>query len=102
MLVHALLPPLSPTAAPEFVPLPTEIYEEERQRAAQALEERAETLRKLENDTGGTNESRDPLSVLLTLGELWWVGLTGLLVDLTGTAIPPDAGGGGDPHDRRR
>jgi magnesium transporter len=63
---------------------------------------RAETLRKLENDTGGTNESRDPLSVLLTLGELWWVGLTGLLVDLTGTAIPPDAGGGGDPHDRRR
>lgn len=23
VLVHALLPPLSPTAAPEFVPLPT-------------------------------------------------------------------------------
>lgn len=46
VLVHSLLPPLSPTAAPEFVPLPTEVYEEERARAAQALEERAQEIRK--------------------------------------------------------
>jgi magnesium transporter len=66
---------------------------------------RAETLLMLESHTDGTKESRDPLSVVLMLGELWWVGLTGLLVDLTGTAAPPirpDAAGGGDAHDRRR
>jgi magnesium transporter len=65
---------------------------------------RAETLRMLDTRTGGTTEAGDPLSVVLTLGELWWVGLTGLLVDLAGTALPPvrpDAVGGDDAHDRR-
>jgi nucleotide-binding universal stress UspA family protein len=45
VLVHALLPPVSPTAAPEFVPLPAEIYEEERRAAETALESRAASLR---------------------------------------------------------
>jgi nucleotide-binding universal stress UspA family protein len=45
VLVHALLPPVSPTAAPEFVPLPSEIYEEERRAAEESLERRAAALR---------------------------------------------------------
>jgi nucleotide-binding universal stress UspA family protein len=53
VLVHALLPPVSPTAAPEFVPLPAEIYEEERRAAKQALESRAAALRQ----TGCTVET---------------------------------------------
>jgi len=54
VLVHALLPPVSPTAAPEFVPLPPHIYEEERRAVKEALEKRAEELRR----TGCTVETQ--------------------------------------------
>jgi nucleotide-binding universal stress UspA family protein len=54
VLVHALLPAITPTAAPEFVPLPVEIYEEERRAVKEALEKRAAALRQ----TGCTVETQ--------------------------------------------
>jgi nucleotide-binding universal stress UspA family protein len=54
VLVHALLPAITPTAAPEFVPLPAEIYEEERRAVKEALEKRAAALRQ----TGCTVETQ--------------------------------------------
>ncbi len=45
VVFHAQLPPISPSAAPEFVPIPPETYEEERRRAEAALAELARELR---------------------------------------------------------
>lgn len=44
---------------------------------------RYETLRQLENESKSPTPAGDALSAVLTLGELCWIGLAGVLTDLT-------------------
>src|SRR5262249_42073587 len=45
VLTHALLPPAPIVAAPEAIPLPVEVYEEDRRRCEEELAERAARIR---------------------------------------------------------
>ena len=71
VLVHALLPPISPTAAPEFVPLPAEAYEEERKRAEEALAERAAALRKTGCEVEADLQPGSAVSTVLEAVDRW-------------------------------
>lgn len=46
VLAHAFVPPTPPPSIPEYMPLPTEMYAEERNRAIAKLAEQAAALRK--------------------------------------------------------
>ena len=50
---------------------------------------RYETLRTLERDTTSPSPAGGGLAAVLTLGELCWVGLAGVLSDLTASIAPP-------------
>ena len=50
---------------------------------------RYETIRKVEGDAADSRQPLDALSTMMTLGELCWVGLTGVFVDLAATVAPP-------------
>lgn len=45
VLFHALMPPVLPTAAPEFVPLPPDVYEAQQEHVKTLIEEQASSLR---------------------------------------------------------
>lgn len=53
---------------------------------------RYETLRHLEDDAAGTQPVHQALATILTLGELCWVGLAGVLGELAATMAPRTAG----------
>jgi Mg/Co/Ni transporter MgtE len=63
---------------------------------------RYETLRRLEEDASGPRQGPDALATLLTLGELCWIGLTGVFVDLTTTLTPAPRAEGSEDHDGDR
>jgi magnesium transporter len=50
---------------------------------------RYETLRKLERETATPTPAGGGLAAVLTLGELCWVGLAGILTDLTSSVAAP-------------
>jgi magnesium transporter len=60
---------------------------------------RYETLRKLERESVRTAPTASALATFLILGELYWVGLAGVLTDLTAfaTAQMRQTGGGKEP-----
>ena len=62
---------------------------------------RYETIRKLEDDAADGGQPVDALSTVVTFGELCWVGITGVFVDLAATVAPPlapDGRRGKDDH----
>lgn len=65
---------------------------------------RYETLRALERDAESSDAASSALATVLTLGELCWVGLTGVFVDLASTVAAPGATGAGEgvEHGRDR
>ena len=60
---------------------------------------RYETLRRLEMEVQARIQHPSPVSVAVSLGELYWVGLSGLLEGLGRTAIRPSPAQEGEVAD---
>jgi len=58
---------------------------------------RYQTLRRLEAQDSAEDRRREPMITARALGELYWLGLTGMLESLAATAAPVDSLSGGRP-----